>query len=92
MQVTSTQPLDVALPTTGDACLVQIPVPSIQVDANWHAQFHGPGDININLSMLPIGNLQSMHSMITDELQYIEATNHIHTMESQKQAVVAHQK
>lgn len=69
-QVTSAQPLDVTLPTTGYSYLFQIPTPSIQVDAIWRAQFYGLGEININLSMLPARKLHFMHSMNTNEIQY----------------------
>lgn len=44
----------------------------------------GAGDININLYVLPAGNLHMMHSMIADELQFREAHAHTFAVESKQ--------
>ena len=52
-------------------------------------QFRGWGDININFSILTVGKLHMMHSMIVDELQFHEAHSHTNVVESKKQATEA---
>ena len=68
MQVMSVQPLDVALPASGDGRFVQIPMPAISIDVSQCLQFRGTCDIHINLSMLPPWKLHLMKSMIVEEI------------------------